>query len=181
MYYTLLMSTGLTFGTISALFGLNHGVITTRPSTRYLVAAVIGSAVIPTLVANAFFMPRHLLGPSASARDCGEPQARGTRNVALVRRRLSMFRKILVAYDGSEGAKAALRVGIGLAKSLGVELHSISVEEHLPHYAATIGEVQDAKERIDLYFRTLTKEARDQALLGESISRPSSARATRWR
>jgi nucleotide-binding universal stress UspA family protein len=77
-----------------------------------------------------------------------------------------MFRKILVAYDGSEGARAALRVGIGLAKSLGVELHSISVEEHLPHYAATIDEVQDAKERIDQYFRTLTKEARDQALLG---------------
>lgn len=77
-----------------------------------------------------------------------------------------MFRKILVAYDGSEGARAALRVGIGLAKSLGIELHSISVEEHLPHYAATIDEVQDAKDRIDAYFRTLTKEARDQALLG---------------
>jgi nucleotide-binding universal stress UspA family protein len=76
-----------------------------------------------------------------------------------------MFRRILVAYDGSEGARAALRVGIGLAKSLGVELHSISVEEHLPHYATTIGEVQDAKERIDQYFHTLTKEARDQALL----------------
>ena len=78
-----------------------------------------------------------------------------------------MFSKILVAYDGSEGAKAALRVGIGLAKTLGVELHSISVEEHLPHYATTIGEVQDAKERIDQYFRTLTKEARDKALLDE--------------
>jgi len=76
-----------------------------------------------------------------------------------------MFRKILVAYDGSEGAKAALRVGIGLAKSLPAELHSISVEEHLPHYAATVGEVQDAKERVDEYFRVLTKEARDQAAL----------------
>jgi nucleotide-binding universal stress UspA family protein len=77
-----------------------------------------------------------------------------------------MFRKILVAYDGSEGARAALRIGIGLAKSLGIELHSISVEEHLPHYAATIGEVQDTKDRVDAYFRTLTKDARDQALLG---------------
>jgi len=75
-------------------------------------------------------------------------------------------RSKLVAYDGSEGARAALRVGIGLARSLGAELHSISVEEHLPHYAATIDEVQDAKERIDQYFRTLTKEARDQTLLG---------------
>ena len=76
-----------------------------------------------------------------------------------------MFRKILVAYDGSEGAKAALRVGIGLAKSLGAELRSISVEEHLPHYAVTVGEVQDAKERVDEYFRVLTKDARDQAAL----------------
>ena len=76
-----------------------------------------------------------------------------------------MFKKILVAYDGSEGSKVALRVGIGLAKILGAELHSVSVEEHLPQYAATIDEVQDAKERIDEFFRTLTKEARDQALL----------------
>jgi nucleotide-binding universal stress UspA family protein len=76
-----------------------------------------------------------------------------------------MFRKILLAYDGSDGAKAALRVGIGLAKSLSAELHSISVEEKLPHYAATMGEIQDAKERIDEYFRVLTKDARDQAAL----------------
>jgi len=76
-----------------------------------------------------------------------------------------MFKKILLAYDGSGGAKAALKVGIGLAKSLGAELQSISVEEELPHYAATMGEVQDAKERVDEYFRVLTKEARDQAAL----------------
>src|SRR5262249_56178468 len=60
VYYTLMMSTGLTFGTISALFGLNHGIIT-GAQYSHLVAAVIGSAVVPTLIANAFFMPRHLL------------------------------------------------------------------------------------------------------------------------
>jgi Kef-type K+ transport system membrane component KefB len=59
-YYTLMMSTGLTFGTISALFGLSHGIIT-GAQYSHLVAAVIGSAVIPTLIANAFFMPRHLV------------------------------------------------------------------------------------------------------------------------
>lgn len=59
-YTTLLMSTGLTFGTISALFGLSHQVID-QAQYSYLVAAVIGSAVIPTLIANAFFLPRHLL------------------------------------------------------------------------------------------------------------------------
>jgi nucleotide-binding universal stress UspA family protein len=76
-----------------------------------------------------------------------------------------MFRRVLVAYDGSDGAKAALRIGVGLAKSLGAEVHSISVEEHLPHYAVSIGEIQEAKDRVDEYFRVLTKEARDQAAL----------------
>jgi len=76
-----------------------------------------------------------------------------------------MFRKILVAYDGSDGARAALRVGIGLARALDAELCSISVEEHLPHYAATVGEVRETKERVDAYFHALAKEARDQALL----------------
>jgi glutathione-regulated potassium-efflux system ancillary protein KefC len=61
-YTTLLMSTGLTFGTISALFGLSHQVID-RSQYSALVAAVIGSAVIPTLIANAFFLPRHLIQP----------------------------------------------------------------------------------------------------------------------
>jgi Kef-type K+ transport system membrane component KefB len=57
MYTTLLMSTGLTFGTISALFGLQHGVIT---STQYaiLVTVVILSAFVPTLIAQQFFKPR---------------------------------------------------------------------------------------------------------------------------
>lgn len=60
MYTTLLMSTGLTFGTISALFGLSHEIVD-QAQYSALVAAVIASAVIPTVIANAFFMPRHLL------------------------------------------------------------------------------------------------------------------------
>jgi len=60
IYYSLMMSTGLTFGTISALFGLNHGIIT-QGQHSHLVATVIASAVIPTAIANARFMPRHLL------------------------------------------------------------------------------------------------------------------------
>jgi glutathione-regulated potassium-efflux system ancillary protein KefC len=60
MYTTLLMSTGLTFGTIASLFGLSHGIID-RDQYSALVAAVIGSAVIPTLIANAFYLPHHLL------------------------------------------------------------------------------------------------------------------------
>jgi len=61
-YYTLMMSTGLTFGTISALYGLSHGLVT-QVQYSYLVAVVIGSAVVPTLIANAAFLPRHLLPP----------------------------------------------------------------------------------------------------------------------
>ena len=60
MYTTLLMSTGLTFGTISALFGLSHQIVD-QAQYSALVAAVIGSAVVPTLIANAFFLPRRLL------------------------------------------------------------------------------------------------------------------------
>lgn len=68
VYTTLLMSTGLTFGSIASLFGLTHGIIDTAQYS-YLVAAVIASAVVPTLIANAFYLPRHLLydqGKSAS-------------------------------------------------------------------------------------------------------------------
>jgi Kef-type K+ transport system membrane component KefB len=60
VYLTLLMSTGLTFGTISALYGLRHGIIT-KEQYSLLVAAVIASAVIPTWVANRFFLPVHHL------------------------------------------------------------------------------------------------------------------------
>lgn len=55
-YTTLLMSTGLTFGTISALFGLGHGYIDQAAYT-VLVTVVILSAVVPTLIATTFFTP----------------------------------------------------------------------------------------------------------------------------
>lgn len=67
MYSTLLMSTGLTFGSISALFGLTHNIIDTAQYS-YLVAAVIASAVAPTVIANAFYLPRHLLGDAGPAK-----------------------------------------------------------------------------------------------------------------
>jgi Kef-type K+ transport system membrane component KefB len=59
-YTTLLMSTGLTFGTISSLFGLSRGIVD-QAQYSALVAAVVASAVVPTLIANAWFLPRHLL------------------------------------------------------------------------------------------------------------------------
>lgn len=76
-----------------------------------------------------------------------------------------MFERILVGYDGSDGARVALTLGIELAKVLDAQLCSISVEQHLPHYAASLSEVKGTKEDIDRYFATLTKQARDQAML----------------
>lgn len=60
IYYTLLMSTGLTFGTISALYGLSNNIIN-QEQYSIIVSVVIASAVIPTIIANKFFLPKHLL------------------------------------------------------------------------------------------------------------------------
>lgn len=70
-YYTLMMSTGLTFGTISALYGFTHGIVT-QAQYSFLVATVIASAIIPTLVANAAFLPKRLL-PQPEAVPVAEP------------------------------------------------------------------------------------------------------------
>jgi Kef-type K+ transport system membrane component KefB len=56
MFTTLLMSTGLTFGTISALFGLTNHLIT-QDQYSVLVTTVIASAVVPTVIAQRWFMP----------------------------------------------------------------------------------------------------------------------------
>ena len=65
-YTTLLMSTGLTFGTIASIFGYSHGIVS-QAQYSALVAAVVASAVVPTLIANAWFPPRHLLPKSDEA------------------------------------------------------------------------------------------------------------------
>ena len=78
-YYTLMMSTGLTFGTISALYGLSHGIVT-QNQYSYLVAVVIGTAVIPTLIASLAFVPRHLLrveAPEAAPAPVAAPATNG--------------------------------------------------------------------------------------------------------
>src|SRR3974377_1952075 len=57
MYTTMMMSTGLTFGSISALFGLTNHIIDQQQYT-VLLTAVVGSAVVPTLIAQIWFQPR---------------------------------------------------------------------------------------------------------------------------
>jgi Kef-type K+ transport system membrane component KefB len=57
MFTTLLMSTGLTFGTISSLYGLNAGILD-RAQFSVLVTVVVASAVIPTVIAQRWFQPK---------------------------------------------------------------------------------------------------------------------------
>jgi Kef-type K+ transport system membrane component KefB len=57
IYTTLLMSTGLTFGSISALYGLTNNIIDQRQYT-ILLTTVIASAVVPTLIAQRWFLPQ---------------------------------------------------------------------------------------------------------------------------
>ncbi|HEY4889368.1 MAG TPA: cation:proton antiporter, partial [Candidatus Dormibacteraeota bacterium] len=77
-YLTLLMATGLTFGSISALYGLNHGLVT-RAQYSELLTVVILSAIVPTLVAQRLFQP-HLI-------DAEEEEALGAEDASIVHRR----------------------------------------------------------------------------------------------
>jgi Kef-type K+ transport system membrane component KefB len=55
-FSTLLMSTGLTFGTISSLYGLNAGIID-KTQFSLLITVVVLSAVVPTGIAERWFVP----------------------------------------------------------------------------------------------------------------------------
>jgi len=82
MYTTLLMSTGLTFGTISALYGLSHELISQDQYT-ILVTAVILSAVVPTVIAERWFDPggapaEEVLSQRATDRVAAQPEAHPT-------------------------------------------------------------------------------------------------------
>jgi Kef-type K+ transport system membrane component KefB len=62
---TLLMSTGLTFGTISSLYGLNAGIID-RTQFSLLMSVVVGSAIAPTFIAQRWFAPHRDEPPGAA-------------------------------------------------------------------------------------------------------------------
>jgi Kef-type K+ transport system membrane component KefB len=69
MFTTLLMSTGLTFGTITSLYGLNAGIID-RTQFSLLITVVVLSAIVPTAIAQRFFhphdQPEHEAGAAAA-------------------------------------------------------------------------------------------------------------------
>lgn len=68
MFTTLLMSTGLTFGTISSLYGLNAGILD-RAQFSVLVTVVVASAVVPTVIAQRWFSPAVPAPAPAAPRD----------------------------------------------------------------------------------------------------------------
>ena len=71
-FTTLLMSTGLTFGTISSLYGLNAGIID-RTQFSLLVTVVVLSAIVPTAIAQRFFQPH--AGTEREREEVGAPMA----------------------------------------------------------------------------------------------------------
>jgi Kef-type K+ transport system membrane component KefB len=79
VFMTLLMSTGLTFGTISSLYGLNAGIIT-RTQFSLLVTVVVLSAIVPTAIAQRWFAPAgDIREPEAASARAPSPGGRGPR------------------------------------------------------------------------------------------------------
>lgn len=74
-----------------------------------------------------------------------------------------MFRKLLVGLDGSPASERALEVAIALAAALHAELHALSVEERLPGYAATVGEVNEEERFERRYLEGVQARARARA------------------
>jgi hypothetical protein len=121
---------------------------------------VIGSAVVPTLIANAFYLPHHLLpaGTRCASRT-GVDRSRNVRPGGRV-----MFRKILNANEGSANAFKALEMACDLAAKYAAELHIVLVEE-VPAMPDTdmIDEIAQIKAGEDKLVRAEIRRARSIA------------------
>lgn len=71
-----------------------------------------------------------------------------------------MYSKVLVALDGSDSSRKALLAAVYLARALGSTLHALGVVEHLPHFTATVGEVEQDREQQDTFMGQVLEEAR---------------------
>lgn len=72
------------------------------------------------------------------------------------------YRKILVANDGSEGARKALAAALALARLADAELHMVSVED-LPRFAASRDEIDEEQREQDHRFAPAIRAARHAA------------------
>ena len=75
-----------------------------------------------------------------------------------------MFQKILLAYNGSDGAKRALAAALELAHVSHAELWALAVEESLPRFAATIDETVEEQAFANHYYQERLSAAYLQAL-----------------
>lgn len=69
-----------------------------------------------------------------------------------------MFKKILLAYDGSEGSKLAFEKTAEIVKLTSAELHILAVGR-IPEYAETVSEVDEAKEQANSFYSKIIDEA----------------------
>jgi len=74
-----------------------------------------------------------------------------------------MYRKILLAYDGSEGAKKGLETGINLVKLHQAELRALAVQGKPPRFAGTMDEVMEEKDFGYQHYEKVLGEARARA------------------
>ncbi|MEO8287028.1 MAG: universal stress protein [Chloroflexota bacterium] len=74
-----------------------------------------------------------------------------------------MFRKVILALDGSDCAMQAAEAALGLAAEQEASLYVLSVIEHMPHYAATVGESEEEYERATAYFQGVQQPVLDRA------------------
>jgi nucleotide-binding universal stress UspA family protein len=69
-----------------------------------------------------------------------------------------MYRKMLVGFDGSDGAKLALEHALQLAKELNAEVWTLWIRGSLPHYPETVDEVEEEKEAANAFLQRITKD-----------------------
>ncbi|HUI20269.1 MAG TPA: cation:proton antiporter [Methylocella sp.] len=151
-YTSLLMSTGLTLGMVAALFGRSHGIIDASQYSA-IVAAVVGTAFVPTIIANAFFLPDFVTEP--------QPETAPLPSTG-------MLGRILHANDGSENAFRALELALVIAKQNHSELHMVSVGKagYRPEFETPREEVREetgAARR----FHNVLRRAREMAQKSE--------------
>ncbi len=72
------------------------------------------------------------------------------------------FTNVLVAVDGSTGAKKALDCALSVCSALGARLTALAVEGRLPAYAASLGEVDEVRREKEEFFAGVLEDARGQ-------------------
>lgn len=164
MYTTLIMSTGLAFGTLSALFGLSHGIVD-RAQYALLVAAMVGSAMVPILTPSScrIVCCRRLQPSRPCLRSTHNPPNRSLPEAGT---RRHMSKNILIVCDGSESADKAYRFALDCARHVGARLLMLSVARppEPPENVETKAMPESAEQHYRERFKTLRREAEAKGL-----------------